>query len=69
MRKKPTYTKEEVDIQRTVMNHIGITPVENERGSHQDSTSAVLLRTDHIEVFQKHTKAKSCTFLKGSSQF
>jgi hypothetical protein len=33
VRKKATYTKEEVDIQRAVMNHIGIAPVENERGA------------------------------------
>jgi hypothetical protein len=33
MRKKSTYTKEEVDIQRAVMSRIGIALVENERGS------------------------------------
>ena len=33
VRKKPTYTKEEVDIQRAVMNRIGVALVENERGS------------------------------------
>ena len=33
VRKKPTYTKEEVYIQRAVMNHIGIALVENEEGA------------------------------------
>jgi hypothetical protein len=33
VRKKPTYTKEGVYIQRAVMNHIGIAPVENEEGA------------------------------------
>ena len=53
MRKKPAYAKEEVDIQRAVMNRIGIVPVENERGRVATNSSPETFDDCHASGLQR----------------